>query len=72
MVKRTRGLIEVRNRNILSDFKTYFNKGFRPEVIYSELSKKYYIAEETISKIVCKEARKDKTTNKNINNNGKK
>ncbi|WP_312340625.1 hypothetical protein [Sphingobacterium sp.] len=62
-------LLEKRAENILKDFTRLFNQGLRTEVIYQKLSEKYFLAENTVTKIVRSQARK---TVKNNNNHVKK
>ncbi|TWI16303.1 hypothetical protein [Sphingobacterium siyangense] len=60
---RDNSLIEKRNRAIYDDFEHMFNhEGKRMEVIYNELSSKYFLVPKTVSKIVYAEADRRKKT----------
>jgi hypothetical protein len=43
---------EQRNEQIKADFNTYHKDGFRNEIIYEKLAAKYYLAPDTIERIV--------------------
>lgn len=55
---------EKRDNRIFKDFKKMFNKdGLRIDVIHNRLGEVFFLAPDTIQKIVLKEARKEKSGN---------
>lgn len=50
--------LQNRNEAILKDFVKLYSSGYRPDVIFERLSKKYFIAPETIQKITNREAKR--------------
>lgn len=54
---RKREILKKRDHSIFQEFERLFNKGYRIDVINTRLSEKFFLAPETIQKIVLKQAR---------------
>ncbi|WP_316777769.1 hypothetical protein [Pedobacter antarcticus] len=56
--KKDRPKLEDRNKIIYKEFERLFNvKGLRVDVIYGQLAGKFYLSEQSIQKIVLKQAK---------------